>query len=160
MNQKLKCLIQISNKTLYSGLCRSTNGISKRFRSSWLKLYQLCIPGFGQFLLFFLTGPLRLRMDEEGSVKCHLQVCSKGFKFGLWLFHSITFSPVLKPLANPLLQALSRLCASGLYLAAFILPSVLTSLPIGVSKKYTHSMKMTPQWCTMPDIALGVQPKD
>lgn len=49
---------------------------------------------------------------------------------------------------------LSRLCASGLYLSAFICPWILTSLPIPASKMCAHSMMMTPQCSTVADIEL------
>lgn len=95
-NQKLKSLIYISIQTLNSVLCRSLFGSNYSFESSEVSLYNLCTPGFGKFIPFFLADPLMLRqIGQEASVNCHLQVStdlwgSMGFKSGLWLGHSRT----------------------------------------------------------------------
>lgn len=45
--------------------------------SSWVCFCKLCTPGFGQFILFFLSDPLKLcQTGWEVSVKRHLQVSS------------------------------------------------------------------------------------
>ena len=53
----------------------------------------LCTPGFGDFLLFFSADPLKLCQVRWGPAifRC-LQRCSIGFKSGLWLGHSGTFT--------------------------------------------------------------------
>ena len=53
-----KCNIQILNFVL----CRKpfVESSNYSFKSSWVSLYKLCSPGFGQFIPFFLADPLKL----------------------------------------------------------------------------------------------------
>ena len=151
-------------------LCRSAFGRDFGFESSWVCLYRLCTSGFGDFLPFFLADLLKLcQLDGE----CHWTAIFKsfhrfsmGFKSELWLGHSRTFTFLfwthssvalavclgsLSSCDVNLLHSLmsfvlwsrfsSRIC---LHLAAFIVPSILASLPVHAAEKHPHSMMLPP----------------
>ncbi|XP_075931719.1 gamma-aminobutyric acid receptor-associated protein-like 2 isoform X2 [Anarhichas minor] len=95
-----------------------------------------------------------------------LQRCSIGFKSGLWLGHSRTFTELSRSHSFVILavclgslscwkmnlhpslrsRALwSRFSSRmSLYIAAFIFPSILTSLPVPATEEHPHSMMLPP----------------
>ena len=72
--------------------------------SSWVWRYKLGTPVFGEFLPFFSADPFNsVRLGGERFctvVFRSLQRCSIGFKSGLWLGHSRTFSRTFRDLSQ------------------------------------------------------------
>ena len=133
-------------------------------------LVHLCLESFSHYSLQILSSSVRL----DGEHCCtaifrSLQRCSSGFKSGLWLGTSRTFSDLsrshscvvltvclgslccLKVNLRPSLRSWalwSRLSLRiSLYFDPFIFPSILTSLP--VPKKHSHSMMLPPPCFTV-----------
>ena len=74
-NENLKCLVSTGIQPPESLLCRSVFSSDYSFESSWVCLYQLWTPGFGDFLPFFLVDLLKLcQVGWGASVNSNLQV--------------------------------------------------------------------------------------
>ena len=170
-NEKLKCLVSKSIQTPESICCRNPFTSDYSLEYSWVCLHQLCTSGFGNCLPFLLEDLLKLcqvgwGVGEPQSQWDSFHRFSMGFKSGLWLGRSRTFmflfwshSSVALPVClgslscwNINLHRCRRSFALwsrfssriGLYLAPFIVPSVLTSLPVPTIEKHPHSMMLTP----------------
>ena len=165
----------ISIHSLCSILCWCTFGSNYSLKSFWIWCHKLAHPSLGSFAhssLQHLSSSIRL----DGKRRCtaifrSLQRCSIGFKSGLWLGHSSTFTelswshsfdilPVsLGPLScwkmnrHPSLRSRalwSRFSSRmSLYIAVFIFLYILTSLPVPATKKHPHSMMLPPPCFTV-----------
>ena len=135
--------------------------------------HKLGTPIFGQFYPFplqHLSSSIRL----DGKRRCtaifrSLQRCSIGFKSGLWLGHSRTFTELSWSHFDILAVCLGSLSCwkmnltpvwsralwsrfssrMSLYTAAFILPSIRTSLPVPAAEQHPHSMMLPPPCFTV-----------
>ncbi|XP_051951468.1 dihydroxyacetone phosphate acyltransferase isoform X2 [Xyrauchen texanus] len=117
-------------------------------------------------------GHLKLHQVGWGaSVHSHFQISPEMFKSGLWLGHSRTFTElscshsfvILTVCLGSLSCWKMNLCPSlrsralwsrfsskmSLYIAAFIFPSILTSLPVPAAEKHPHSMMLPPPCFTV-----------
>ena len=169
-NEKLKCVASISTQPLESIPCRSAFGSDYSFDSSWVCLYQLFTSGFGDFPPFFLADLLKLcHVEQRGSVNKNVQVfswathvlshsCSEVIPVLLWLSAWVSLSCWNINLhcsqrSSALWSRLSsRIC---LYLAPFIVPSILTSLQVPAAEKHPHSMMLPPPCFTVGMVLNG-----
>ena len=167
-NNKLRNHLYISIHSLCAILCWCTFG---SFFNDATILAQLYLGSFAHSSLRHLSSSIRL----DGKRRCtaifrSLQRCSIGFKSGLWLGHSRTFTQLSwshsfdilavclgslscwKINRSPSLRSRalwSRLSSRmSLYIAAFIFPS-LTSLPVPAAEKHPHSMMLPPPCFTV-----------
>ena len=171
--------------SLCSILCWSTFGTNYSLKTLGVWCYKLDTLIFGQFLPFFFAGPLKHHQVGWGaSVHSHFQIstCSISFKSGLWLGNSRSFAELscshsfvflalclesLSCWAMNLYPSLrsralwSRFSSRmSLYIAAFIFPSILTSLQVPATEKHHRSMMLPPpcftagivlaRWWTVP----------
>ncbi|XP_051570030.1 monocyte to macrophage differentiation factor 2-like isoform X2 [Myxocyprinus asiaticus] len=138
-------------------------GAGIHYYAIWRYLYA---PGTSQIQI---PGPLKLHQCT--AIFRSLQRCSIGFKSGLWLGHSRTFTELSRSHSFVILavclgslscwkmnlhpslrsRALwSRFSSRmSLYIAAFIFPSILTSLPVPAAEKHPHSMMLPPPCFTV-----------
>ena len=156
----MSCVNEYS--TPESILCRSGFGSDYSFESSWLYLHQLCISGFGDFLPFFIADLLKLCQVGWGiSVNCNFQDCPQILNgIQVWAlagapkdFHILVLKPfrccvgcmlgvivLLERKSSPQSKDFalwSRFSSSiCLYLSPFIVPSLLTSLPVPTDEKH------------------------
>ena len=164
----------ISIQTLYLILSRSTFLSQYSHKSSWEWSNKFFTTGFGNVLPFLHADPLNsVRLGGERwwtAIFRFLQRCSIGFKSGLWLCHSRTFTELFwnhsfvilavclgllacwKVNVRPILRSwtlwkrfLSRI---SMYLVAFIFFSIATSRPVPAAEKHPHSMMLPPRCFT------------
>ena len=158
----------ISIHSLCSILCWSTFGSNYSLKSFWVSCYKLGPP------IFFFNSSLQdlsssTRLDGERRCTAlfrSLQRCSIGFKSGLWLGNTRTFTELSRSHSFVILavclgwlscwkmnlrpslrsRALwSRFSSRmSLDIAAFIFPSILTSLPVPAAETHPHSMMLPP----------------
>ncbi len=170
----------ISIHSLYSILCWNTLApitASSLFVYDATSLAHLFLGSSSHSSLQDLSSSIR----SDGERRCtaifrSLQRCSIGFKSGLWLGHSRTFTELScshsfvilavclgslscwKMNLHPSLRSRalwSRFSSRmSLYIAAFIFPSILTSLPVPAAEKHPHSM-MLPRPCSTVGMVLA-----
>ena len=154
-----------------------TFGSDYSLKSSWVWCYKLATPVFGEFVPFFPTDALKLCQVGWGAlVHSYFQVQSPEMfnRFQVWALagHSRTFTILSgshsciflavcfgslscwKVNLHPSLRSwvlCSRSLSSEIsrYFARFIFPSILTHLPVPVTEKHLHSMRLPPPCFTV-----------
>ena len=139
-----------------------------------LQAWHTCIWGVSHILLCRSSQSLSVRLDGERrctAIFRSLQRRSIGFKSGLWLGYSRTFKVLsrchscfvsavclglltcwkvnLQPRTEVLSDLEQVFIGISLYIAPFICPSILTSLPVPAADKHPHSMMLLPPCFTV-----------
>ena len=164
--------IPVSIHSLFSILCWCTFGSNYSLKSFWC--HKLGTTIFGQFCPFLFAAPLKLhQVGWEASVHSHFQISPEMFnRIQVWALagplkdielswsHSFDILAVClgslscwKMNRRPSLRSRalwSRFSSRmSLYIAAFIFPSILTSLPVPTAEKHPHRMMLPPPCFTV-----------
>ena len=165
----------ISIHSLCSILCWCTFGSNYSLKYFWIWCHKLGTPIFGQFCPFLFAAPLKLhQVGWEVSVHSHFQISPEMFnRILVWALawplkdiHRVVLKPLLwylgcvlrvvvllKDEPSPQSEVKSALEQVFIqdpgYIAAFIFPSILTSLPVPAAEQHPHSMMLPPPCFTV-----------
>ena len=120
--------------------------------NNWIKEYSASRKYSQQF-----TFSTLLHVFQKGlysyfsSIIFHNDKVEYFFFIGLHQYNNVHVVVLLKDelLPNQIQSALEQVIKMSLYIAAFIFPSILTSIPVPAAEKHSQSMMLPPPWFTV-----------